>query len=354
MSGFSSYPTWNADTERPDTVLHGSTTPAPERLGAAAGPPPDTVTAWYFRDAERYPLLGDIAEQRLSRRLGKALQHLQRVSQAPAETPLTLRDTLDWCAQHPLPSDRRTRRCQQVVELARRRFIEHNLRLVAHIARRYQQRGLPVADLIQEGNLGLMKAVERFDPARGFKFSTYAYWWISEEVKRAIKRCARVVRTPDHVIDEIRQLNSTFQHLRRHSGTLPNRRQLAEALGKPVQRVEELRLFATAEVSLHSPLSSGEGDASLEDVLSQEQAAVEAPLEQRDQQRLVGDILNALGPRERDVICRRFGLYTGEPETLQMISDTLGLSRERIRQIEKQALARLRGQFAVLGDMAGN
>lgn len=322
-------------------------------LGEASGDTPSLV-AHYFRDAQRHSLLGEPAERRLSARLARALDILARHRDLPEGTPQTLRDVTEDLTEADLETTY-ARRALRIAMVCRRTLIQSNLRLAVHLARRHTNRGIPLTDLIQEGNVGLIKAVERFDPGKGFRFSTYAYWWISEEIKRSLKRGRRVVRTPEHVVDEIRALQAAMNQLYRRHGRAPSQQELARHLAIPAQRVGELLAYAQPEVSTATPLGEGD-DIHLGEALSNddERDQPEASLLPRDQKRLLGDILSNLNERERDILSRRFGLGLPEPETLQIISDNLGISRERVRQIEKGALAKLRERYANLADMAGN
>ena len=315
---------------------------------------PSSVVGHYFRDAHRFSLLGKEAERGLGASLEQTLHGLLSEIREQAPEALTIREVLARVERHTGSLNEQARQHLADLRRWRRELIQSNLRLAVYIARGQQSRGLPLPDLIQEANLGLIKAVERFDPTRGFKFSTYAYWWISEEVKRAIKRGRRVVRTPDHVVDEIRRLQAVEARLQRESGEQPDRHELAQAAETTPERVDELLSFARPEVSTATPISS-EGDLELGDTLADEsEEPGEAPLVERDQARLLKDLFHLLREREADILGRRFGINRDEPETLQMISEELGISRERVRQIEKGALRKLREHAALFADVAGN
>ncbi len=326
--------------------------PAPPNLETLDDNEPETVVGHYFRDGHRFSLLGPEAERELSRRLVSALQTLLEAVEATTEA-MTIRDVLAVVDESEVQLDDEAREARSVVADCRRQLIESNLRLGVHIARGQQGRGLPLPDLIQEANLGLIKAVERFDPTRGFRFSTYAYWWISEEVKRAIKRGRRVVRTPDHVVDEIRRLQAVEARLLRESGEAPDRDRLAGEVEATPERVDELQALARPEVSTATPIT-GDGELELGDTLSEETDGDEGLMVERDRNRILQDLFTILRPREVDIVRRRFGLDRDEPETLQIISAQLGISRERVRQIEKGALKKLREHAVNFADMAGN
>ena len=304
----------------------------------------ESLVGLYFRDASRYQLLSGAAEKKLSSRLSFCYRVMTRELALPVETPQTFREVAgsigDACA-----FSTRCRRAYLLALASRRLLIQSNLRLAVHIARRYSNRGIPMTDVIQDANVGLIKAVERFDPTKGFKFSTYAYWWISEEVKRCMKRGTRLVHTPENVVDEIRSLQKASLALHQSLGRMPSQSELAEEIEASPSRVGELRALAIAELSVDSPLSS-EVDITLGDSLSaDEEFAPDHSMVDRDRKRTLLALLAELNEREQEVLSRRFGLNLPEPETLQIISENLGISRERVRQIEKGALKKLKVRF---------
>lgn len=247
-------------------------------------------------------------------------------------------------------------RCRRAFHLAtacRRKLIQSNLRLAVHIARRYGQHGIPMSDLIQDANVGLIKAVERFDPTKGFRFSTYAYWWISEEVKRCLQRGTRLVHTPENVVDEIRQLQKLSLRLHQSLGRTPSQTELAREMEASPSRIGELRALATRELSTDVPLVE-DGSVTLGDSLDAgDQMAPDHPMSDRDRRRTLKSMLSELSDREKDILSRRYGLGLPEPETLQVISDDLGISRERVRQIEKTALRKLQSRYETPEDAFG-
>jgi RNA polymerase nonessential primary-like sigma factor len=235
---------------------------------------------------------------------------------------------------------------------ARQQMIEHNLRLVVSIAKNYLGRGLPMTDLIEEGNLGLMHAIGKFEPERGFRFSTYASWWIRQSIERAIMHQARLVRLPVHVVRELNQVLKARRALEAAAAGTPQGERpvrvedVAAALGRPVREVSELMRFAEQPASLDAPMDRHAADGGAESILDglgDDGSSDPMSLTLTNEvERLLEHGLDELNQREREVLEGRYGLRDREPETLETLAARLGLTRERIRQIQQEALLKLK------------
>lgn len=232
---------------------------------------------------------------------------------------------------------------------ARQAMIEHNLRLVVSIAKNYLGRGLPLSDLIEDGNLGLMHAIGKFEPERGFRFSTYASWWIRQSIESALMHQARLVRLPVHIVRELNHVlkaRRALEAVQSQNGGAGQVRaeDIAAALGRPLAEVSELLAYAELPSSLDSPVDrNGEGGESMMDLVADEQSVDPLGLRlSHELDELLVHGMAALNEREREVLAGRFGLFDREPETLDVLAVRLKLTRERIRQIQIEALAKLK------------
>ncbi|MGH9225304.1 MAG: sigma-70 family RNA polymerase sigma factor [Acidimicrobiales bacterium] len=229
----------------------------------------------------------------------------------------------------------------RVADDAARRFVRANLRLVVSIAKKYQSSGVPLLDLVQEGNFGLMHAVQRFDPRRGFKFSTYATWWIRQTIARGIANTGRTIRLPVHAGDQLLAIRMATTAFEVRHGRAPTPRELAAAVSVPAKKVDELIPYLTEPLSLSDRVNDGDVELGelVEDTHSvpPDTAALDAMLPAQ-----VAELLSVLDPREREILCLRYGLDRGRARTLEEVGEFFGLTREGVRQAELKAIAKLR------------
>lgn len=228
---------------------------------------------------------------------------------------------------------------------AREQMIKANLRLVVKIARDYEGMGVPLLDLINEGNIGLMKGVERFDPKKGAKLSTYAAWWIKQNIKLALSNQSKTIRLPVHVVDKVAHLRRAEMKLREALDRDPTNEELAEELQINPRRVEQYRQASRAPVSLDAPIGDDETNRISEVVADANAAAPFDRLVQETDNNLVREVLATLTERENKILALRFGLADGTPRTLEEVGERMGVTRERIRQIQDEALKKLRGKM---------
>jgi RNA polymerase nonessential primary-like sigma factor len=234
------------------------------------------------------------------------------------------------------------RRAQRGCDASRKRMIESNLRLVVKISRRYINRGLALLDLIEEGNLGLIRAVEKFDPERGFRFSTYATWWIRQTIERAIMNQTRTIRLPIHVVKELNVYLRASRELAQSLDHEPTAEEIAEKLDKPLKDVSKMLGLNERISSIDSPLGN-DFDKSLLDTIADSRAfEPDEKLQDNDLSHSIEDWLSVLNPKQKEVLARRFGLLGYEPSTLEEVGNEIELTRERVRQIQVEALKKLR------------
>ena len=260
--------------------------------------------------------------------------YLQQIAQIPL---ITVQDEIDLAAEIQIGNEK-----------AREKMITANLRLVVKIAQEYSNLGLSLLDLINEGNIGLMKAVERFDPSKGGKLSTYASWWIKQSIKRALANQSKTIRLPIHMVDRVTQIRRTTSILNERLGREPTDEELAGEMNLPVNRITLLKSVSQKPASLDSPIGDKEG-STLGEIVQDDKAT--SPLDNLQSKSLVGDIskvLDLLESREADIIRLRFGLEGLDPMTLEEVGEKIGVTRERVRQLQEQALRELRKSMAKL------
>lgn len=288
----------------------------------------------YLAEIARTPLLDAEREVELSRTIeaGLMAQHLLdtgRIGRAQGGAPKrATREELEWIAADG--------------ERALREFVQANLRLVVSIARKYGRSAMPLLDLVQEGNTGLIRAVEKFDYAKGFKFSTYATWWVRQAITRGIAQQARVVRLPVHVVEELNQVTAARRTLERELGYDPDPIEIAAELGMEVERVNDLLAWGRDHVSLDTPVDDN-GDTSLGDLIARETTpGPDSSMMSEATRSMISQLIGHLGEREADIVRARYGLLDGRQQKLADIGKRHGISAERVRQLEREALATLR------------
>lgn len=301
----------------------------------------DDAVGAFFKEMARYPLLKPDEEVELARRVQYLVeveqvqrQLYQELGRIPTKAQIAERlDLTERQLEHRLHRSR----------VAKRKMIRSNLRLVVSIAKRYLNRGVPFLDLIQEGALGLNRATEKFDPDKGYKFSTYAYWWIRQGITRTIANDARTIRLPIHIVEKLNKLKKAHRELKRELHRNPTEAELAQSLELTVEQLQHLQQVRRQSLSLNHRVGKGE-DTELMDLL--EDGDTQSPESQMSETMLrqeIWDVLgNVLTQREKDIISLRYGLTTSKPCTLEEVGGMFNLSRERVRQIQSKAMRKLR------------
>ncbi|MEV4294203.1 RNA polymerase sigma factor [Microbispora rosea] len=300
---------------------------APVAQVAAAGATADPVKD-YLKQIGKVPLLNAEQEVELAKRIEAGLFAEEQLAQEVDSLPVDVRAELEWIAEDG--------------HRAKNHLLEANLRLVVSLAKRYTGRGMLFLDLIQEGNLGLIRAVEKFDYTKGYKFSTYATWWIRQAITRAMADQARTIRIPVHMVEVINKLARVQRQMLQDLGREPTPEELARELDMTPEKVIEVQKYGREPISLHTPLGE-EGDSEFGDLIEDSEAIVPADAVSFTLlQEQLHSVLDTLSEREAGVVSMRFGLTDGQPKTLDEIGKVYGVTRERIRQIESKTMSKLR------------
>jgi RNA polymerase primary sigma factor len=295
-SGFGAFEQTDADNENEDETLAFADE---SDLAAAKARGEDSVQL-YLRSIGRIKLLSATEEIELARRIGKG------------------------------------------DEIAKKRLVQANLRLVVSVAKKYQGRGLPFLDLIQEGNLGLIRASEKFDPERGYKFSTYATWWIRQGITRALADKSRTIRVPVHMVETINNLRKVTRKMSQELGRRPTMEELARGMNVSLTKIKEILAANRVPVSLDTPYGEDEDNSLGELVQDENSTPPEVSTESNLMASDIRGVLSVLTPREREILILRYGLQDGQQRTLEQVGKLVGITRERTRQIELKALRALR------------
>jgi RNA polymerase primary sigma factor len=331
-NGISSSAAWAEAAEQLNEEQQpaSETTPTVRRTPTAAtsDEAPPTNAAIYFRDISAVTLLTAEEEIELAQQIERG-EDAKREEHNHQHLTEEQRDDLEAAVREG--------------ERARSRLTEANLRLVVSVARKYLNRGLPMLDLIQEGNIGLARAVEKYDWRKGYRFSTYAYWWIRQGMTRALSEQARSIRVPTHMVAAIGDVYKAARDLQQELGREPRVQEIADRLDLSIDRVQDIMQSARQPVSLETPLGNEDSAGTLGDLIADR--AVRTPHELAAQgmlKRHMDDAMQVLSPRERQVLRLRYGLASSREHTLGEIADQLGVTSERVRQIESAALSKLR------------
>ena len=316
-----------------DDVEAPSRRSRPSRTRTSDGGSSDDPVRMYLKEIGRVPLLDARQEVRVAARIKRGLEASEHLAVLEESGEIDRLDLADLS---------RYKRLVRDGDRASDELIRANLRLVVSIAKRYVGRGMVLLDLVQEGNLGLMRAVEKFDHTKGFKFSTYATWWIRQAITRAIADQARTIRIPVHMVEAMNRVRRVQRQMHQELKREPTVEELAAEVDEPVEKIREILRIGLDPLSLDSPVGD-EDESNLADFIKDENAA--APVDVAARHLLasaVGDVLVELSDREQEVVRLRFGLEDGRPRTLEEVGRQFGVTRERIRQIEAKTLAKLR------------
>ena len=301
----------------------------------------DDAVGAFFKEMARYPLLKPSEEIELARQV-RFLSKVETTSEK-LQKELGRKPTRQELVEKLKLSEAEFTQKLHDGRTAKRRMIRSNLRLVVSIAKRYLNRGVPFLDLIQEGALGLNRATEKFDPDKGYKFSTYAYWWIRQGITRTIANDARTIRLPIHIVEKLNKLKKAHRDLRRDLQRNPSEQELADALDVSVEQLRSLQQVRRRSLSLNHRVGKGE-DTELMELL--EDSSTQTPESKISENMMRQEITSVLGEvlteREKDIITLRYGLATGETHTLEEVGGIFNLSRERVRQIQTKAMRKLR------------
>ncbi|TWD84093.1 RNA polymerase RpoD-like sigma 70 subunit [Kribbella amoyensis] len=308
-------------------VSEADETDEPEQQVMVAGATADPVKD-YLKQIGKVPLLNAEQEVELAKRIEAGLFAEEQLADEDAKLKEKVKDEYDWISE----DGRR----------AKNHLLEANLRLVVSLAKRYTGRGMLFLDLIQEGNLGLIRAVEKFDYTKGYKFSTYATWWIRQAITRAMADQARTIRIPVHMVEVINKLARVQRQMLQDLGREPTPEELAKELDMTPEKVIEVQKYGREPISLHTPLGE-DGDSEFGDLIEDSEAIVPAEAVSFTLlQEQLHAVLDTLSEREAGVVSMRFGLTDGQPKTLDEIGKVYGVTRERIRQIESKTMSKLR------------
>jgi RNA polymerase sigma factor (RpoD-like family) len=301
----------------------------------------DDAVGAFFKEMARYPLLKPDEEVELARRV-RFIEEVREL-QTSLQSELGQHFTKGQVAAELDMTEKQLESRLYQGRVAKRKMIRSNLRLVVSIAKRYLNRGVPFLDLIQEGAMGLNRATEKFDPDKGYKFSTYAYWWIRQAITRAIANDARTIRLPIHIVEKLNKLKKAQRELKQKLCRNPSEAEMAEALEINVQQLRQLQQLRRQALSLNHRVGKEE-DTELMDLLEDEDnQSPEAKMNENMMRQEIWEVLgDVLTPREKDVISLRYGLTTSEPCTLEEVGNMFNLSRERVRQIQSKAMRKLR------------